>query len=90
MGYALIDNDGRRTLAEFNYLENALTLLEKLREQSPERDLAVAWLDERPGEIIGTRSSVTVRVGAPALWSGQSTAVCGGRRQVTAQSRARS
>jgi hypothetical protein len=85
MGYALIDNDERRVLAAFNYLENALTLLEQLRQRSPGRDLAVVWLDERPGEIVGTTSSMAVRVGGPVV-SGRLTALCGGHRRIAAQS----
>jgi hypothetical protein len=86
MGYSLIDNDERNAVAEFNHLETALTLLEKIRERSPERDLAVAWFDDRPGEIIGTRSFLTVRVGWPAP-SRNSTAGGGGHRRIAARSR---
>jgi hypothetical protein len=89
MGYSLIDNDERRILAAFNHLENALTVLEKLRERSPERDLAVAWSDERPGEIVGTRSSMVVRVGGLAV-SGHLIALSGGHRRIAAHSRGRS
>lgn len=63
MTYLVIDNAERRVLAEFEVLDRALTFLEELRERARRRDVAVAWLADRPGEIVGTRSFVTMRVG---------------------------
>jgi hypothetical protein len=64
MSYLLVDDRDGRILGEFDFLEDALTMMERLREEGPpERDVFLARFDDRPGEVVGTKSVVTVRIG---------------------------
>jgi hypothetical protein len=64
VSFLLVGDPDARIFAEFERLEDALEALEQLRERSDAgADVILARFDDRQGEIVGTKSVVTMRVG---------------------------
>jgi hypothetical protein len=63
MSLLLVDDHDGRVVAELESPEQALRLLERIASDDPDTadSLCIVALDRRPGEIVASESSVTIR-----------------------------